>query len=193
MARYRGPRIRIVRRLGELPGLTTKTTNRTSNPGQHGAAQKKPSQYGIRLLEKQKIRYHYGVKESQLISYVKKAKRLRGSTGEVLLQMLEMRLDNTVFRLGMAPTVNAARQLVGHGHILVNGKKLDIPSYLCKPKDTISIRAKKESQDLVKRFVEINTTIIPPHLSLNTQNLVAVVNNIVSRDWVGLKLNLYGT
>src|SRR6056300_801019 len=174
MARYRGPRIRIVRRLGELPGLTTKT---------------KPSQYGIRLLEKQKIRYHYGVKESQLISYVKKAKRLRGSTGEVLLQMLEMRLDNTVFRLGMAPTVNAARQLVGHGHILVNGKKLDIPSYLCKPKDTISIRAKKESQDLVKRFVEINTTIIPPHLSLNTQNLVAVVNNIVSRDWVGLKLN----
>jgi len=103
--------------------------------------------------------------------------------------MLEMRLDNTVFRLGMAPTVNAARQLVGHGHILVNGKKLDIPSYLCKPKDTISIRAKKESQDLVKRFVEINTTIIPPHLSLNTQNLVAVVNNIVSRDWVGLKLN----
>jgi small subunit ribosomal protein S4 len=190
MARYRGPRLRIVRRLGELPGLTTKTTTRTSTPGQHGANAKKPSQYGIRLQEKQKLRYHYGVKESQLMQYVKQAKRTRGSTGEVLLQLLEMRLDNVVFRLGMAPTISAARQLVSHGHILVNGKKVDIASFSCKPKDTISVRPRKQSQDLVKANLEQKQNrMLPPHVSFNEQSLVGVVNNVVSRDWVGLQLN----
>jgi len=190
MTRYRGPRLRIIRRLGELPGLTNKTTTRTA-PGQHGAATKKPSQYGIRLQEKQKLRYHYGVKESQLMRYVKQAKRVRGSTGEVLLQLLEMRLDNMIFRLGMAPTICAARQLVSHGHILVNGQKVNIPSFQCKPKDTISVRNKKQSQDLVKTFLEqdARSVNIPPHLSFNKQNLVGLVNNFISRDWVGLQLN----
>lgn len=191
MARYRGPRLRIIRRLGELPGLTNKTTTRKDPPGQHGAAPKKPSQYGIRLQEKQKLRFHYGIKESQLMRYVKQAKRVRGSTGEVLLQLLEMRLDNMIFRLGMAPTISAARQLVSHGHLLVNGQKVNIPSFQCKPKDTISVRNKKQSQELVKGFLEQNprSNSIPPHLSLNQQNLVGVVNNFISRDWVGLQLN----
>lgn len=190
MTRYRGPRIRIVRRLGELPGLTTKQTDRKTSPGQHGAAVKKPSQYGIRLQEKQKIRYHYGIKESQLMNYVKAAKRSRGSTGEVLLQLLEMRLDNMIFRLGMAPTISAARQIVSHGHILVNGKKVNIPSYQCQPKDTITIRDKKESQDLIKRFVETTSIqTVPPHLNFNKQNLVGIVTTKISREWVGLKLN----
>lgn len=190
MTRYRGPRIRIVRRLGELPGLTTKQTDRKTAPGQHGAAVKKPSQYGIRLQEKQKIRYHYGIKESQLMNYVKAAKRSRGSTGEVLLQLLEMRLDNMIFRLGMAPTISAARQIVSHGHILVNGKKVNIPSYQCQPKDTITVRDKKESQDLIKRFVETTSLqTVPPHLNFNKQNLVGLVTTKISREWVGLKLN----
>lgn len=190
MARYRGPRLRIVRRLGDLPGLTTKTTTRKNPPGQHGATMKKPSQYGIRLQEKQKLRYHYGVNESQLMRYVKQAKRVRGSTGEVLLQLLEMRLDNMIFRLGMAPTIMAARQLVSHGHILVNGQKVNIPSFQCKPKDTLSIRQKKQSQELVKKYLtENNRTPIPPHISFNKDNLIAVVNNVVNREWVGLQLN----
>jgi len=190
MTKYRGPRLRIVRRLGELPGLTSKLTNRKTPPGQHGSSLKKPSQYGIRLQEKQKLRYHYGVKESQLMKYVKQAKKIRGSTGEVLLQLLEMRLDNIIFRLGLTPTINAARQLVSHGHVLVNNEKVNIPSFQCKPKDTISIRNKKESQDLIQKNLENKSErTIPPHLSLNQQNKVAIINSYVQRDWVGLQLN----
>ena len=128
MSRYRGPRLRIVRRLGELPGLTSKTSKNQSRPGQHGMAPRKVSQYGIRLQEKQKIRFHYGITESQLIRYVRFARKLKGSTGEILLQLLEMRFDNVVFRLGFAPTMSAARQLIRHGHLRVNGKKATIPS-----------------------------------------------------------------
>ena len=125
MSRYRGPRVRIRRRLGELPGLTNKVTTKQSAPGQHGLTKKKkkPSQYAIRLQEKQKLRFNYGITESQLISYVRKARKIKGSTGEILLQLLEMRLDNIVFRLGIAPTIAAARQLISHGHIIVNSKK----------------------------------------------------------------------
>ena len=99
MSRYRGPRLRIIRRLGELPGLTRKRANRQALPGQHGTTPKKPSQYGIRLKEKQKLRFNYGITESQLIQYVRKARKLKGSTGEILLQLLEMRLDNVLFSI----------------------------------------------------------------------------------------------
>jgi small subunit ribosomal protein S4 len=143
MSRYRGPRLRITRRLGELPGLTRKISTRPA-PGDHGVTGRpsKSSQYGIRLKEKQILRFNYGVNESQLIRYVKKARRLKGSTGEVLLQLLEMRLDNIVFRGGFAPTVRASRQLVTHGHITVNGsdKVVTIPSYQCQPGDIITLK-----------------------------------------------------
>jgi small subunit ribosomal protein S4 len=190
MARYRGPRLRLVRRLGELPALTRKGTTRVSTPGQHGATPKKLSQYGIRLQEKQKLRFNYGVSESQLMRYVRQAKRSRGSTGDVLLQSLEMRLDNIVFRLGMAPTIVAARQLVSHGHVTVNGSRVNVPSYSCKVKDTISVANKKASKDLVNSFIEnSNQAVIPSHLSFNKESLVGVVNGVVNRDAVGIQLN----
>ncbi|NBD31810.1 MAG: 30S ribosomal protein S4, partial [Cyanobacteria bacterium] len=104
MSRYRGPRLRVTRRLGDLPGLTRKSPRKAYPPGQHGQARRKRSEYAIRLEEKQKLRYNYGVTEKQLMRYMKKARRATGSTGTALLEMLEMRLDNTVFRMGMAGT-----------------------------------------------------------------------------------------
>ena len=145
MSRYRGPKIRIVRRLGELPGLTNKTTTRETLPGQHRKVRGKQnnvSSYAVRLQEKQKLRYHYGLSEKQLLSYVKEARRLKGSTGSVLLQLLEMRLDNIVYRLGIGNTIPASRQIVNHGHIYVNGKKVTIPSFQCLPNDVIEVRDK---------------------------------------------------
>lgn len=190
MSRYRGPRLKIIRRLGELPGLTRKTSNRQTPPGQHGTTPKKPSQYGIRLQEKQKLRFNYGITESQLIQYVRKARKLKGSTGEILLQLLEMRLDNVIFRLGIAPTIVAARQLISHGHILVNTKKVTIPSYQCKPKEIISIAQKKNSRELVQNFFEkSNIVTVPPHLTFNKETLTGNVNSFVNRQSVGLNLN----
>ena len=150
MSRYRGPKIRIVRRLGELPGLTNKTTTRETLPGQHRKVRGKQnnvSSYAVRLQEKQKLRYHYGLSEKQLLSYVKEARRLKGSTGSVLLQLLEMRLDNIVYRLGIGNTIPASRQIVNHGHIYVNGKKVTIPSFQCLPNDVIEVRDKKVSMN----------------------------------------------
>lgn len=190
MSRYRGPRLRIIRRLGELPGFTKKVTKRITPPGQHGSAQKKPSQYGIRLQEKQKLRYNYGVSERQLIKYVRQARKIKGSTGEVLLQLLEMRLDNIVFRLGLAPTVVAARQFINHGHFLVNNKKVNIPSYRCKPNDFISISGKKQSKYLITKTLERGDTRgIPSHLTFNKQELTGVVNDLSPRQSVDLKIN----
>ena len=177
MSRYCGPRLRITRRLGDLPGLTTKQTERTAPPGQHGPGKsgKKSSlsEYGVRLQEKQKLRFNYGLSEKQLFNYVKEARRLPGATGSILLQLLEMRLDNIVFSLGLASTIPAARQLVTHGHILVNGKKVDIPSFQCKPKDTISVKSKSLSQKLVKNnlvLTEMKPT--PSHLELDKKELI---------------------
>jgi len=195
MARYRGPRLRIIRRLGELPGLTQKTCTRNFPPGQHGPKKKltgnqksKESQYAIRLKEKQKLRFNYGISERQLIGYVREARRRNGSTGEILLQLLEMRLDNIVFRLGFAPTIAGARQLISHGHISINGTRTNIPSYLCKINDTISVA--ENSRNLVKKSLErLNTATIPVHLNLNAEKLTAIVNNAVPRDLVGLQIN----
>ena len=194
MARYRGPRLRIVRRLGELPGFTTKTTHRQSPPGEHVrvASQIKLSQYGTRLQEKQKLRYHFGLNERQLMNYVKKARSLKGPTGELLLGLLEMRLDNILYRLGLVPTISAARQFINHGHVLVNQNKVDIASYQCQPKDVISIKDKKQSRQSIVNFLEKNKSNnpqIPPHLSLNTEYLVGTVNNKIDPAWVGLQIN----
>lgn len=190
MSRYRGPRLRIVRRLGTLPGLTTKVANRQTLPGQHGLSQKKPSQYGIRLQEKQKLRFNYGITERQLIRYVRQARSAKNSTGEVLLQLLEMRLDNIVFRLGLGPTIPAARQLINHGHFLVNGRKVDIPSYQCKQNDKITISNRKQSRQLVSNFIEQKgQTGIPNHLTFDKTNLTGVVNSVIDRQFVGLNIN----
>lgn len=190
MSRYRGPRLRIVRRLGDLPGLTRKSARRAYPPGQHGQARKKRSEYAIRLEEKQKLRFNYGVSEKQLLRYVRKARRATGSTGQALLEMLEMRLDNTVFRLGMAGTIPGARQLVNHGHVLVNGKSVNIPSYQCRPGEIISIRDNERSKRLVQQNLEFpGLANVPSHLEFDKNNLTGKVNGVIEREWVALQVN----
>jgi small subunit ribosomal protein S4 len=192
MSRYRGPRLRIIRRLGELPGLTKKSSKKENPPGQHGSSlsNQKSSQYSIRLREKQKLRYNYGITERQLLNYMKKARRAQGSSGEVLLRLLEMRLDNIIYRLGMAPTVLAARQLVSHGHIMVNQQPVSIPSYTCRPKDMIGVREKKGSRRLVESFLETSVSeSLPEHLSFTSGSLTGEVKGLVQRNWISLKIN----
>jgi len=190
MSRYRGPRLRVVRRLGELPGLSRKSPRKAYPPGQHGQARKKKTEYAIRLEEKQKLRFNYGVSEKQLVRYVKKARRAGGSTGLVILQQLEMRLDNTVFRLGFAPTIPAARQIVNHGHITVNGRVLDIASYQCRPGDVIQVRDRDASKTMVAANLEFpGLANVPTHLELDKDKLAAKVNGIIDREWVALNVN----
>jgi small subunit ribosomal protein S4 len=190
MSRYRGPRLRIVRRLGDLPGLTRKSPRRAYAPGQHGQNRKKSSEYAIRLEEKQKLRLNYGVTEKQMLRYVRKARRASGSTGLVLLQLLEMRLDNTVFRMGMAPTIPAARQLVNHGHITVNGKPVDIASYQCRAGEVITIREKAGTKQLVENNLQYpGLANLPSHLEFDKKTLIGKVNGIVEREWIALQVN----
>lgn len=190
MARYRGPRLRVVRRLGELPGLTRKSAKRSYPPGQHGQARKKKSEFAIRLEEKQKLRMNYGVSEKQLIRYVKKARRSGGSTGQVILQLLEMRLDNTVFRLGMAPTIPAARQLVNHGHVTVNGRVVDIASYQCRPGEIVAVRDRDRSRKLVEQNLQYpGLANLPSHLEFDKNTMVGKVNSVIDREWVALQIN----
>jgi small subunit ribosomal protein S4 len=191
MSRYRGPRLRIVRRLGtELPGLTRKSARRAYPPGQHGQARKKRSEYAVRLEEKQKLRFNYGVSEKQLLRYVRKARRAAGSTGQVLLQLLEMRLDNTVFRLGMAPTIPGARQLVNHGHVTVNGKVVDIASYNCRPGDVVAVRDRDRSRKLVEANLQYpGLSNLPSHLEFDKNKMTGKVNSVIDREWVALQIN----
>lgn len=140
MSRYTGPRSRIIRRLGYLPGLTGKEPQSWNLPGQHGGVKGRESQYAVRLREKQKLRYNYGLTERQLVNYVREAKKNKRETGNKLISFLEMRLDNVVFRLGIAPTVPSARQVVSHRKIFVNGEIVSYPSYQVRPRDTIGIK-----------------------------------------------------
>lgn len=190
MSRYRGPRLRVVRRLGELPGLSRKSPRRAYPPGQHGQARKKRSEYAVRLEEKQKLRFNYGVSERQLLRYVRRARRAAGSTGQVLLQLLEMRLDNTVFRLGMAPTIPAARQLVTHGHVTINGKVVNIPSYQCRPGEQIGVRDADRSRKLVEANLQFpGLAHLPSHLEFDKNKIEGKVNGVVEREWVALQVN----
>jgi small subunit ribosomal protein S4 len=144
----------------------------------------------MRLEEKQKLRYNYGLSERQLRGYVQKARRKSGSTGLILLQMLEMRLDNTVFRLGMAPTIPAARQLVNHGHVTVNGKVLDIASYQVRPGDEIGVRGRDASRKLVEANLQYpGLSNIPSHLVFDKTKLTGKVNGVIEREWVALQIN----
>nr|YP_010129020.1 30S ribosomal protein S4 [Urtica lobatifolia]YP_010422023.1 ribosomal protein S4 [Urtica thunbergiana]UDP58164.1 ribosomal protein S4 [Urtica fissa]QPZ48073.1 30S ribosomal protein S4 [Urtica lobatifolia]QPZ48920.1 30S ribosomal protein S4 [Urtica lobatifolia]USG56157.1 ribosomal protein S4 [Urtica thunbergiana] len=189
MSRYRGPRFKKIRRLGALPGLTTKKP-RTGNDFRNQLRPGKKSQYRIRLEEKQKLRFHYGLTEQQLLKYVHIAGKAKGSTGQVLLQLLEMRLDNILFRLGLTSTIPQARQLVNHRHILVNGGIVDIPSYRCKPRDIIIVRDKQKSKFLVQKYIDSSSREeLPKHLTLNPFQYKGSVNEILDSKWVGLKIN----
>jgi len=151
MARYRGPRTKIARKLGEpIYGYDKYYERKKYPPGQHGLnRRRKVSEYGIQLKEKQKAKYTYGVLERQFKKLFEKATRSHGVTGEVLLQLLESRLDNVVYRLGIANTRAQARQLVNHRHICVNGEVVNIPSYLLKPGDKVSVREKSKSLEVI--------------------------------------------
>nr|YP_009002348.1 ribosomal protein S4 [Phelipanche ramosa]ANX10263.1 ribosomal protein S4 [Phelipanche lavandulacea]CDL93434.1 ribosomal protein S4 [Phelipanche ramosa] len=194
MSRYRGPRFKKIRRLGALPGLTNKRpTNKRPKTvnyliNQMDFSQK--SQYHVRLEEKQKLRFHYGLTERQLLKYVRIAGKVKESTGQVLLQLLEMRLDNILFRLGMASTIPAARQLVNHRHVLVNGSIVDIPSYHCKPRDIIMAKDKQQSITMIQNSLNSSPNAkVPNHLTLTLQPLQGLVNQIIDSKWVGLKIN----
>lgn len=141
--RYTGPRIKIMRALGvELPGLSRKSIeNKPYPPGQHGQKQKRKSDFGTKLQEKQKLRYNYGLSERQMRRVMTDARRMSGNSGERLLELLERRLDNLVFRAGFAPTLIAARQLVSHGHTMLNGRRVTIPSIRIRPGDEVTIKS----------------------------------------------------
>ena len=191
MARYRGPRLKVVRRLGRLPGLTRKIAQNKNFGGR-----RKPSEFAVRLLEKQRLRYHYGLTEKQLINYITQARRSKGPTGNALFGLLEARLDNTIFRLGMAPTIRAARQLVSHGHILLNDKRVNKPSFHCKPGDSISVRNKSLSKELVNRYLSTakqrkgtRSVGIPPNLSFRKSDLTGQIQGVIRRGWLGLRVS----
>ena len=151
MARYTGPKTKIARKFGEaIYGPDKVLSKKNYPPGQHGVnKRRKTSEYGIQLREKQKAKYTYGVLEKQFRNLFEKASRKKGITGEVLLQLLEARLDNVVYRLGIAPTRAAARQLVLHRHIVVNGKVVNIASYSVKPGEVIGVREKSKSLEVI--------------------------------------------
>nr|AWD77906.1 ribosomal protein S4 [Odontosoria chinensis] len=192
MSRYRGPRLKILRRLKNLPGLAGKTSNLGENRvANDESASRKISQFCVRLRAKQRLRLNYGLTERQLLRYVRIARKTKGSTGQVLLQLLEMRLDNIIFQLGLASTIPAARQLVNHRHILVNRRIVDVPSYRCKPKDIITIRHRLISPNEMrgKSFGEGD---IPNHLtvSLSENNRpTGLVNSIANRECIDLNIN----
>ena len=151
MSRYTGPRVKIMRALGvDLPGLSPKTSERRPYPpGQHGQRRRKETEYGKRLKEKQKLRLNYGLSERQMRKTFAAAVRSKQNTGTKLIELLERRLDNVIFRAGFARSIPAARQLVNHGHVLVNGRRVDIPSYLVKVGHAIAIKEASQKTDPV--------------------------------------------
>ncbi len=193
MSRYRVPKLRISRRLGLLPGLTTKKSNKINRPGKDGNANtdsKKLTEYGVRLEEKQKLKFNYGLTENQLFRYVKEARRRRGVTGLILLQLLEMRLDTLCFTLGFAKSIAQARQLVNHGHITVNKKTVSIPSFQCRLNDAISVKEKSTSKNLIENNIkDSQVNNIPAHLKFDSSKLEATVLDYCDRNDVGLQLD----
>nr|YP_010631668.1 ribosomal protein S4 [Polypleurum chinense]WBP61446.1 ribosomal protein S4 [Polypleurum chinense] len=189
MSRYRGPLFKKICRLGSLPGLTSKRS-RVGNNVRNQSRPIKKSEYRIRLEEKQKLRLHYGLTERQLLKYVRIAAKTKGQTGQVLLQLLEMRLDNIIFRLGMASTIPRARQLVNHRHILVNGHMVNIPSYRCKPRDIIMARDDEKSKTMILNSIDSTSDKeMPKHLILHSLESKGLVNQIIDPTAVGLKIN----
>src|SRR5471030_2323861 len=174
MARYTGPRVRISRRFG-LPifGPSKYLERRNYGPGVHGPkSRRKHTDYGLGLIEKQKFRYFYGLMEKQFRGVYEKALSQRGVTGVTMLQILETRLDNVVFHLGLANSRAAARQMVSHGHITVNGRKVDIPSYALKVNDAIQAKNNNVSRQLATKGLEVSTSrAVPDWLSLNKEEL----------------------
>ena len=182
MAKNMQPILKRCKTLGIEPGVmgVDKKTNR--NPKQN---RKKMSEYGLQLNEKQKVKFIYGVLEKQFHKYYVMATKKNGITGEMLLQILETRLDNVVFRLGLANSRREARQIVNHGHILINGKKVNIPSYLVKPGEVISVKEKSRNSDRMKEVVETNASrIVPDWLDMDKNTLTGKVVSLPNREHI---------
>ena len=185
MARYTGPASRVCRRLGECICNKKKCTigKRAFPPGQHGQNRIKMTDYGIQLREKQKVKKMYGLVEKQFRVTFDKASRAKGVTGEKLLELLERRLDNVVFRLGFASTRRQARQWVGHGHVKVNGRKVGVPSYAVRVNDVVEIKDNTVSRQMATKNLEISTSrAVPDWLLLNKEAFKGTVLRIPSRD-----------
>jgi small subunit ribosomal protein S4 len=185
MARYTGPRVRISRRFG-LPifGPSKYLERRNYGPGVHGPkSRRKHTDYGLGLIEKQKFRYYYGLMEKQFRGVYEKALRRRGVTGEQMLQILETRLDNVVYHLGLANTRAAARQMVSHGHVTVNGRKVSIPSFALKVNNVIEVKNHNVSRQLATKNLEVATSrAVPDWLSFNKEEFKGAVMRIPTRD-----------
>ena len=197
MARYTGSVCRLCRREGtklflkgdRCYGPKCALANRQTIPGEHGQArQRKPSEYGLQLREKQKAKRAYGVVETQFHRYFETAERQKGITGENLLILLERRLDNVIYRMGFGASRPQARQIVRHGHVLVNGKKVNIPSYLVDANDVITIREKSAEQEHFKALREGTNRVIPKWLTVDNENLKATVTALPAREDVDLTL-----
>ena len=191
MARYTGPKVRISRRFNEpVLGDNKALQKKNYAPGMHGKGKKrKQSEYAIQLAEKQKAKYIYGVLERQFAHTFDKATRKKGVTGEVLLQMLESRLDNTVYRLGIATTRRGARQLVGHKHILVNGEVVNIPSFALKPGDTVEVREKSKSLETITNSLSTQSAKKYNWLEWDSHDMVGKLMNLPSRQDIPENIN----
>ncbi len=191
MSRYLGPKVRLSRRVGvPIADVPKHTSRRQLNPpGMHGYRGRRLKDYGLRLNEKQKLRYHYNVLEKQFRRYINEANRLKGNTGELLLQLLERRLDSVVRRAGYARTIWASRQMVVHGHVLVNGKKVDRPSYQLQVGDVITMRDK--IQKVVRENMETMAGLsIPEWLSANPSELTVAVETLPTSDQIPFDVDM---
>lgn len=192
MSRYTGPRVKVMRALGtDLPGLSRKKIERRPfPPGQHGQARRKLSEYGLRLMEKQKLRMNYGVTERQLLGLMVEAHSGKGNTGERLLEFLERRLDNVVFRANFARTIPGARQLVLHGHILVNGKAVNIPSYRIRKDDVVEVREKSLKLPPVQASITASPSFETPWLDVEADACRATVKELPEASSVLFAVNV---
>lgn len=192
MSRYTGPRLKVMRSLGlDLPGLSPKTIEkRPFPPGQHGQARKKHSEYALRLREKQKVRLNYGLTEGQLRRLMVEAKSRKEETGPKLLEFVERRFDNVVFRAGFARSIPAARQLVNHGHFLVNGKRVDIASYRIRLGDVITVRERSKNLDSIAQGAAVANNFQTPWLTVEREKLTATVNSLPDETSVLFPLNV---
>ncbi|MDP4001201.1 MAG: 30S ribosomal protein S4 [bacterium] len=192
MARYTGPKIKISRKFGEplTPKAVKYLAKRNYRPGVHGQNRQRISEYGMQLREKQKAKFIYGVMEKQFKGYYVKASKKTGVTGDALLQLLEARLDNAVYRLGFTQTRAQARQLVNHGFFDVNGKKVDIPSFQVKVGDEIQVRENKKNKALIKILAPVITGAKPSEwLSFDAKNLSAKVLSLPSKEQMETTIN----
>jgi len=193
MARYTGPKTKISRRFGiAIFGPSKALERKNYGPGMHGpkGSRRKQSDYAVALAEKQKLRYQYGVLERQFRRYFSIASTKRGVTGELLLQLLETRLDNVIYRLGFANSRSAARQMVSHGHVQVNGRKVDISSFNVKAGDAITIKDKPQSRRLAAKNLELTQiTPVPDWLTVNKDQFAGQVSRIPTREEIAPIVN----